>query len=283
MALCTKDTKMIDTHGLEAHLQAEADAFRARGQRHQRYVIFDVEYVYDREGQRRADLHAAGARGSPDNDNGDPKSEVRWPFHRIACIAAMEVTASASGTFTVEALETWSRPEMTETEIVRAFAAFTAERRDAVPVTWGGECKDLPAIILVSMREGLVLPPALGGAHWKHARIDLCSLLSGKAKQPHMNQYAHAQALPAKLMKPWELGEAAERGRWTVLREHCECDVTVTAMLLARWLLTTGQLQGDRSVIDAMIVDAVARLRPYRPRLLEAIRGFVIPALHHAA
>ena len=282
-ALYTKDTNVIDSHMLEARLQAEADAFRARGQRHKRYVIFDVEYRYDREGQRRADRHAAGARGCPDNDDGDPKFEVRWPFHRIGCIAAMALSVPTSGMPMVETLETWSRPEMTETEIVRAFSAFLGARSEAVPVTWGGEYKDLPAILSIAMREGLTLPIALAGAHWTHGRLDLCSLLTGKAKPPHLNEYAHAQGQPAKLMAPWELGEAAERGRWAAVREHCECDVTVTTMLLTRWLLTTGKLTGDRSAIEAAIVDAVARMRHYRPRLIEAIKTFGTPRLDLAA
>lgn len=283
MASCTKDTKMLDPELLETRLQAEADAFCARTRCHQRYIVFDVEYKFDWEGQNRANRHAACAADEADNDNGDPKFKVRWPFHRISCIAAMVVSVSASGILAVEAFETWSRPEMTEADIVRAFAAFVAARDDAIPTTWGGENKDLPAILSIAMRAGLALPAALAGAHWKRRRIDLCPLLSGKAEQPHLNEIAHSQGLPAKLFAPKALGKAAEKGRWTAVREHCECDVTITAMLLARWLLTTGQIQGSRLAIDSVIVDAVAQFRHYRPRLMEAIGGFVTPALDQAA
>ena len=84
-------------------------------------------------------------------------------------------------------------------------------------------------------------------------------------------------------MAPWELGEAAERGKWTAIREHCECDVTVTAMLLARWLLATGVIRAERAAIDARIADAVATSRPYRPALLQALTGFVSAPVAKAA
>ncbi|PZO70440.1 MAG: hypothetical protein DI636_05675 [Pelagerythrobacter marensis] len=71
---------------------------------------------------------------------------------------------------------------------------------------------------------------------------------------------------------PWpsvkRSGTVAER-----IREHRECDVAVTAMLL-RWLVVTGELRADRMRLDALIADSVARLRPYRPQLLAALAGF---------
>lgn len=212
----------------------------------------------------------------------DPNN-VRWPFHRMGCIVAMAIAVLPSGTVEVEALETWSRPEMTEAAIVGAFGDFVAARPGAQPVTWGGECKDLPALLALAMREGIALPPSVGDPHWKHVRIDLCTLLCGKAKNVHLNEYAHAQGLPAKLLTKRELGQAAERGRWSAVRQHCEVDVTIEAMLLVRWLLATGHLNGRRATVDAAIVDKVAQLRPYRPELLEAIAGFGSVGLDRAA
>ena len=132
---------MTDLTLLEARLQADAKVFLKRTRPHGRYVVFDIEYHYDREGQRRADRHAADPRGAASNDNADANSEVRWPFHRIGCIAAMALAVLPGGTVEIESLVTWSRPEMSEAEIVRALAAFVAARGDATPVAWGARSR----------------------------------------------------------------------------------------------------------------------------------------------
>ena len=282
---------MTDLDQFEARLIADASAILNRAQNSRRFLVFDIEYLYDREGQRRADRHAADPRkGACDQAadrvstaNENDKIDVKWPFHRIGCISAMTLAVVPASGIAVENFETWSRPEMTEADVVRGFASFVEASGDAMPVTWGGEFKDVPALLAVAMREGFALPVSLSGGHWQHVRLDLSDQLRSKAKAPHLNEYAHAQDLPAKLMAPWELGEAAERGKWTAIREHCECDVTVTAMLLARWLLATGIIRGDRAIIDARIADAAATSRPYRPALLQALFGFVSAPVAKAA
>lgn len=276
---------MTDLDQLEARLLADASAILNRAQNSRRFLVFDVEYLYDREGQRRADRHAADPRkrDRADSGNDNDKDEVTWPFHRIGCISVMTLAVVPTSGIAVESFETWSRPEMTEADVVRGFAGFIEASGNAMPVTWGGEFKDVPAMLAVAMRDGFALPASLSGGHWQHTRLDLSDQLRSKAKAPHLNEYAHAQGLPAKLMAPWELGEAAERGKWTAIREHCECDVTVTAMLLARWLLTTGIIRAERAAIDASIADAVAASRPYRPVLLQALAGFVSAPVAKAA
>ena len=277
---------MTDLVTLEARLQADAQVILDRNLSSRRYVLFDIEYVYDREGQQRADRHAADPRRTTvetkPRKTKKGKAETRWPFHRIACISTMTLMVSPTG-IAVEVCETWSRPELTEGEIVQAFAEFIESNAGAVLTTWGGECKDLPVILSVAIREGFALPPSLANGFWLRDRLDLCDLLRVKAESVHLNEYAHAQALPAKIMAPWQLGEAAEKGSWVALREHCECDVTVTAMLLERWLLAIGKVKGDRLALDRQIADAVAKARPYRPRLMAAIEGFTSPAFAAAA
>ncbi len=277
---------MTDLVTLEARLQADANAILDRNLSSRRYVVFDIEYVYDREGQRRADRHAADPRGitveTRPGKTKKRKAETRWPFHRIACISSMTLMVLPTG-IKVETCETWSRPELTEGEIVQAFAELVESSAGAVLTTWGGECKDLPVILSVAVREGFALPSSLANGFWMHDRLDLCDVVRVKAEGVHLNEYAHAQGLPAKIMAPWQLGEAAEKGSWVALREHCECDVTVTAMLLVRWLLATGKVKGDRLTLDRKIADAVAEARPYRPRLMAAIEGFTSPALTVAA
>lgn len=282
---------MTDLDLFEARLLADASAILNRAKNSRRFLVFDIEYLYDRDGQRRADRHAAdpqkGAcdqasdRVSTANEN--DKIDVKWPFHRIGCISAMTIAVVPASGIAVESFETWSRPEMTEADVVRGFSSFVEASGEAMPVTWGGEFKDLPALLAVAMREGFALPASLSGGHWQHGRLDLSDQLRSKAKAPHLNEYAHAQGLPAKLLAPWELGEAAERGKWTAIREHCECDVTVTAMLLARWLLATGIISAERAAIDRRIADAVAISRPYRPALLQALSGFVSAPIAKAA
>lgn len=276
---------MTDLDQFEARLLADASAILDRAKNSRRFLVFDVEYLYDREGQRRADRHAADPRkrDRADSGNDNDKNEVTWPFHRIGCISAMTLAVVSTSGIAVESFETWSRPEMTEADIVHGFASFVEASGEAMPVTWGGEFKDVPAMLAVAMREGFALPASLSGGHWQHARLDLSDQLRSKAKAPHLNEYAHAQGLPAKLMAPWELGEAAERGKWTAIREHCECDVTVTAMLLARWLLATGIIRAERAAIDRRIADAVATARSYRPVLLQALAGFVSAPVAKAA
>ena len=257
---------------LKARLEAEASAFVSRRSTSRQYVVFDIEYLYDRVGQKRADRHAAEPNAV--NDNPAAAFKVRWPFHRIVCIVAMAIAVGPYGTVTIEALNTWSRAKLTEAGIIQAFSDFLAARCGAVPVTWGGENKDLPAILAVAMRDGIALSSCISDPHWKHSRIDLCSLLCGQAEKVHLNEYAHAQGLPAKLLTPRALGEAAEGRHWPAVGEHCEVDVTITAMLLVRWLLATGHLKESRSALDAAIADTVAQLRPYRPQLLETLAGF---------
>ncbi|KZY56331.1 hypothetical protein A3736_08665 [Erythrobacter sp. HI0063] len=277
---------MTDLVTLEARLQADANAILDRNLSSRPYVIFDIEYVYDREGQHRADRHAADPRGTTvetkPGKTKKRKTETRWPFHRIACISAMTLMVLPTG-IAVENCETWSRPELTEGEIVQAFAEFVEGSTGAILTTWGGECKDLPVILSVAIREGFALPSSLANGFWLRERLDLCDLLRVKAESVHLNEYAHAQALPAKIMAPWQLGEAAEKGSWVALREHCECDVTVTTMLLVRWLLATGRVKGERMKFDREIADAMAQARPYRPKLMAAIDGFTSPALAVAA
>lgn len=277
---------MTDLVMLEARLQADANAILDRNVSSRRYVVFDIEYVYDREGQHRADRHAADPRGitveTKPRKTKKGKAKTRWPFHRIACISALTLMVSPTA-IAVEVFETWSRPELTEGEIVQAFAEFVEGSAGAVLTTWGGECKDLPVILSVAIREGFALPPSLANGFWLRDRLDLNDVLRVKAEGVHLNEYAHAQALPAKIMAPWQLGEAAEKGSWVALREHCECDVTVTAMLLERWLLAIGKVKGDRLALDRQIADAVAKARPYRPRLMAAIEGFTSPAFAAAA
>ena len=277
---------MTDLVTLEARLQADANAILDRNLSSRRYVVFDIEYVYDREGQHRADRHAADPRSTAvetkPGKTKKAKAETRWPFHRIACISAMTLVATPSG-IAVETCETWSRPELTEGEIVQAFAEFVESSAGAVLTTWGGECKDLPVILSVAVREGFALPSSLANGFWLRDRLDLCDLLRVKAEGVHLNEYAHAQGLPAKIMAPWQLGEAAEKGSWVALREHCECDVTVTAMLLVRWLLATGRVKGERLALERKIADAMAEARSYRPKLMAAIDGFTSPALPAAA
>ncbi|WP_199504774.1 hypothetical protein [Qipengyuania sp. YIM B01966] len=276
---------MTDLDLFEARLLADASAILDRAKNSRRFLVFDVEYLYDRDGQRRADRHAAdpGKRDLADSGNDTGKDDVTWPFHRIGCISAMTLAVVPAGGIAVESFDTWSRPEMTEADVVRGFASFVEASGEAMPVTWGGEFKDVPAMLAVAMRQGFALPASLSGGHWQHARLDLSDQLRSKAKAPHLNEYAHAQDLPAKLMAPWELGEAAERGKWTAIREHCECDVTVTAMLLARWLLATGIIRAERAAIDTRIADAVATSRPYRPALLQALSGIVSAPVANAA
>lgn len=282
---------MTDLDVFEARLLADASIILNRAQDSRRFLVFDIEYLYDREGQRRADRHAADPRTGECDQAADrvgsaregDKSDVKWPFHRIGCISAMTIAVLPTSGIAVERFKTWSRPEMTEAHVVRSFASFVESSGEAMPVTWGGEFKDIPALLAVAMREGIALPPSISGGHWQHARLDLSDQLRSKAKAPHLNEYAHAQGLPAKLMAPWELGDAAERGKWTAIREHCECDVTVTAMLLARWLLATGVIRGDRAAIDKAIADAVTKARPYRMSLLQALAGFASAPVAKAA
>ena len=153
---------MTDLVTLEARLQADANVILDRNVSSRRYVVFDIEYAYDREGQYRADRHATNPGGTTSPEK---KFEVKWPFHRIACISATALAASATG-IAVEAFETWSKPEMTEAEIVRALADLIDRSGNAVPTTWGGEYKDLPAILAVAMREGFALPSSLANGFW---------------------------------------------------------------------------------------------------------------------
>ena len=85
---------------------------------------------------------------------------------------------------------------------------------DAIPMVVGGQGESGFRLAVVTDEASAAGSASLRDrVRWQHARLDLSDQLRSKAKAPHLNEYAHAQGLPAKLMAPWELGEAAERGK----------------------------------------------------------------------
>ena len=165
---------------LGATLEREARAFAARAKNDegklpplQHFVVADFEYAYDRS------LH----QGYKIADGKDAESDIRWPFHTIACGCWMVLRFEPGNEVPkVEAITVVANDEADERVIAERLFDVLEQRPEAVFLTWGGESKDLPVLRRVAARHDLLLPPQLRDPSiYCRERLDLCRAVASRA------------------------------------------------------------------------------------------------------
>lgn len=227
------------------------------------YAVIDLEFLFDREAHARyMDREEEGA---------NPK--IRWPFRHVVAAAAMIIrTVGEEGgrKLEVERFRTFGRPEMSECEILQALFDLMWDYPDATLMTWGGDFADVAILRAGALTHGLRLPPQLHPrtgrrpqAHPGH--IDLSNVIREKSVPCHMTEVAARLGIPCKTgLKAHEVGLAAERGRWSQVKEQAEIDVIAAALILGRLLFSIGKIDGSAWSADAEIGYAVLRSHSYR-------------------
>lgn len=227
------------------------------------FVVFDLEFIFDREAHARY----------MDRERDDASPKIRWPFHHVAAASVMVLTVSALAggqQMEMSTFQTFGRPEMTECEIVAKLFEVIAELpEDTTVVSWGGQSKDCAVLRAAAITHGLRLPLQLHARaiHYKQPlrrHLDLAIGIKGDAGYVHMSEIAARAGIPCKLgLKAHEVGEAAERGRWSDVKAHVEMDVITCALLLGRHLHSTSVIDSAWAA-DSAIGYAVLRSHAHR-------------------
>jgi hypothetical protein len=227
------------------------------------YAVVDLEFLFDRE------AHSRFMVGEEDQS----KSKVRWPFRHVVAASVMILRAvdeSGSRRLEVEQFRTFGRPEQTEREIVQGVFTILSDHSAATVVTWGGEMTDLPVLRAAALTYGLRVSPQLHAKeiHYRQPprrHLDLALAVKGNAEFVHMRELAMRTGIPAKIaLKAYDVGMAAERARWSVVKEQAEADVITTALLLGRHLYATGAIDSSAWGTDSAIVMAIQRTHEHR-------------------
>jgi hypothetical protein len=220
-------------------LAREARAFAAPARNNKRklppvrqFVIADFEFAYDRsrhEGYRIA-------------DGKDAESDIRWPFHRIACGCWMVLRFEpASQVPEVEALTVLANDEADEPTIAARLFAVLEQHPEAVFLTWGGERKDVPVLRRVAAWHDLRLPPQLRDPNiYCRKRLDLCRAVAARAAFVHLPEYAAATDVPYKPTPSKDIGPLVEGRVWEKVKDQCLADVLTTAVIGVRHLASHG-------------------------------------------
>ena len=87
-------------------------------------------------------------------------------------------------------------------------------------------------------------------------------MLTGLGEKAKLAELAASFGIPAKPEPPDQIGRLAELGAWQAVREQCGADVAVTALLAARQLKSTGQINCDAVATDVAIAEAFASAFP---------------------
>ena len=251
---------MIDTdqlQALEQGLSIDAQHFIARNadghpKKATTIIVADLEFIWCRESHKRF--------------VGDKVASIpiRWPFDRVAaaCWANLTFYPDEPAPL-VEDATILSADEHDEAEIVAClFEALHADP-SARLVMWGSEQRDMPVLRRAAMMHELALPTQLlETSPSARGRIDLCREITGLGEKVKLAELAASFGIPAKPVRPEEIGNMAEHGHWKPVREQCAADVAVTALLAARYLKTLGQGGRDGVPTDAAIAEAFAKAFP---------------------
>ncbi len=159
-------------------------------------------------------------------------------------MSAMSVSVN-DGVWEVEDFRSFINPD--ERENVRAFFDWMIERPAHRAVTWSGAAEDLPILKTAAMEFGFTLPLQLrqnerdrqGFMHWDLSLI----LKAGSGTHVHQLELAVRLGLAGKMagsagQVPYRVAE----GNLKAVAWISECDVLLTACLLASHLVTLGQV-----------------------------------------
>ena len=237
-------------------LEHEARQFVARSReeesrRSRRWLVFDLEFLFDRS-RHAAYVLAEGKEAK--------KEDIRWPFHKVAAICWMTLEfIPGESAPVIEGPIVLAADEVDERAMVAALFAALANDRDAVATTWGGEARDLAVLRRAAATHGLRLPHQLveGSPHARE-RLDLCRATCVQANGVHLPELAAAVSVPAKPSPSEKIGGLCEAGDWSKVREQVMADVLTTSVLAVRHLAAHGEIECDRG--DTMMAIANATL-----------------------
>lgn len=224
-------------------------------------LVFDIETVPDVAGLRVAwDLEDLGS----DEAVAEAAFERRrlkvgndfLPHHLHRIVAISCVFRDADGV-RVRSLGT---PQDDEAKLIQDFYR-TIERYQPRLVSWNGGGFDLPVLNYRAMVHGV--PCArfwetgdrdreyrynnyVNRYHSRHTDLmDLLAMFTGRANAP-LDEMARLCGFPGKLgMDGSKVWEAWRTGQIAGIRDYCETDVANTWLLYCRYMLVSGQLEGD--------------------------------------
>jgi len=250
------DLKDADTLSLTALLADQASRFcnAPRDQNAMTIVVNDWEYLYDtvrHDQYRRSEGEGA-------------ERKIRWPFHRIVAGAWAIIDFPADGALPiVRRIEVLDSRVGDEVEIVERFFAALGNHPNAVPVSWGGEFKDLQVLRMVASVHGLRLPRALRMlSPFSFDRADLNMATATKGHLVHLPEYAMACGIPTKAVSSKDIGPAALAGDWYTVHEQVLSDIFTTSISAARQLASQGIVCPIGPRCDAAILDAFVEAFP---------------------
>ena len=262
------DDNDADTLNLTTMLTDQASRFcsEQRDKKAVSIVVHDWEYLYDkvRYGQYR---HREGEAA---------ERKIRWPFHRIVAGAWAIIDFPADGALpVVTRVEVLDRRACGDVEIVEHFFAALNTHPNAIPVSWGGEFKDLQVLRMVASVHGLRLPRALRMlSPFSPDRADLNMATATKGHLVHLPEYARACDIPTKAVSSKDIGPAALAGDWPTVHEQVLSDIFTISIIAARHLASHGLVSPIGPHCDAAILDAFIEAFPVSPFLTVACGGW---------
>ena len=255
------DYKDADTLNLTAMLADQASRFcgAQRGEKATTIVVNDWEYLYDKV-RHHEYRHSEGEAA---------ERKIRWPFHRIVAGAWAVIDFPADGALpVVRRIEVHDRRTGDELAIVARFFAALNAHPNAIPVSWGGEFKDLQVLRMVGSVHGLRLPRALRMLNpFSPDRTDLNMATATKGHLVHLPEYARACDVPTKAVSSKDVGPAALAGDWPTVHEQVLSDIFTISIIAARHLASHGFVCPIGPRCDAAILDAFVEAFPDSPFL----------------
>lgn len=244
-------------------------------------VVLDAEVIYDDAAHAR---YQAAERFDPTDTRPmparkaakDPRVTPRWPCQRITALSWLVMTDGVDGLRPLR-LETASRPEQAEADIIRSFFRDMESLKAVELVTWGGHHSDLPQILLAAMVAGVPLPSNLAGLAYPWRReasghIDLSSRVTGGADAVHLAEVAAALNIPAKLTcRPNLVSQLMGRGKWSGVRSVVEGDVMTTALILMLWRHLSGETMSRLEAVRRL-TRFIAQNCAHRPYAADWVR-----------
>jgi len=201
----------------------------------QKYLILDTESVFDpylREAYKCID---------------EACEKARIGCRKLVAVSMWPIEIDALGRITTGSLASWTLDECGDEAAVLSEAfAFMRQHGSHTLVTYGGLAMDCQILQLAAISADLSLPRQLSesqGPRWKDLRsIDIGLSLKGSGKTwHHMSEVLLRLGIPvALLLGKADPGVRPDQIRWEQIRQHCESDVLLTAMVLVAWLRLQG-------------------------------------------
>lgn len=197
-----------------------------------KFIILDLETLNDVKLYQR--YQSRDSRPAP----------CRWPFRRVVSASVMEVTVR-DRIWEVNDFRSWSGSN--DADVVRRLFTWMMDRPSHRLVTYAGLSEDIPVLKTASMEFGVSLPIQLRHLErdrtgWLHQ--DLAVILKGGAGPfIHQTELATRLGLPAKMSgSAGQVPHLFEEERFEAVAWISECDVLLTALLLAGHLASLGEV-----------------------------------------